>query len=227
MISLHSGLGHRCGCFVLSCIVFYTGYIAISGDVILTLNRGPSPPFTLTCISTGGPATTVTWTRDFTTVTEGNETVLNDPETAQYTHTLTVRGRLGGVYKCMVENNKSSKTNSLTVDCVNRHIDKIPTIFMFSVASAPTNLTSEVQSDYTSVVLSWIPPNPLNDTTGYRISYTGGTSNGMVNVSGGSTNNTTLNGLEKGGRYNISIVGTSEHLFSESVWRAVELSLSG
>ena len=125
--------------------------------VILTLLNGPSPPFTLTCISTGGPATTVTWTRDFTTVIEGNETVLNDPETAQYTHTLTVRGRLGGAYKCMVENNKSSKTsNSLTVkglDCVNRHIDKIPTIFMFSVASAPTNLTSEVQSDYTSVVL--------------------------------------------------------------------------
>ena len=154
--------------------------------------------------------------------------MLNDPETAQYTHTLTVTGRLGGVYKCMVENNKSSKTStSLTVkglDCVNRHIDKIPTIFMFSVASAPTNLTSEVQSDYTSVVLRWIPPNPLNDTTGYRIFYTGGTSNGMVNVSGGSTNNTTLNDLEEGEMYNRSIVGTSEHLFSESIWRAVELS---
>ena len=96
--------------------IFYTGYISISGDVILTLNQGPSPPFTLTCISTGGPATTVTWTRDSTTVTEGNETVLNDPVNAQYTHTLTVTGRQGGVYKCTVENNKSSKTsNSLTV----------------------------------------------------------------------------------------------------------------
>ena len=105
----------------------------ISWDVILALNRGPSPLFTLTCISIGGPATTVTWTRDSTTVTEGNETVLNDPETAQYTHTLTVTGRLGGVYKCMVENNKSSKTStSLTVkglDCVNRHIDKMPDYF--------------------------------------------------------------------------------------------------
>ena len=88
----------------------------ISGDVILTLNHGPSPPFTLTCISTGGPATTVTWTRDSTTVTEGNETVLNDPVNAQYTHTLTVRGRLRGVYKCTVENNKSpKKSKSFTV----------------------------------------------------------------------------------------------------------------
>ena len=53
-----------------------------------------SAQFTLTCNSTGGSATTVTWTRDSVSVTEGNETVLNDPVTAQYTHTLTVTGRL-------------------------------------------------------------------------------------------------------------------------------------
>ena len=36
------------------------------------------------CISTGGPATTVSWTRDNVDITgEQNETVLNDPETAQ------------------------------------------------------------------------------------------------------------------------------------------------
>ena len=67
---------------------------------------GPSPQFTLTCISTGGPAATVTWTRDSVTVTEGIESVLNDPVTAQYTHTLT--GRLGGLYTCTVANNKPS-----------------------------------------------------------------------------------------------------------------------
>ena len=39
---------------------------------------------TLTCISTGGPATTVTLTRDSTTVTEETETVLNDPVTTTY-----------------------------------------------------------------------------------------------------------------------------------------------
>ena len=76
--------------------------------VISDLN-GPSPQFTLTCNSTGGPATTVTWTRDSTTVTEGTETVLNDPVTAQYTHTLTVSGRPEGLYKCTVSNNKPSK----------------------------------------------------------------------------------------------------------------------
>ena len=70
--------------------------------------NGASPQFTLTCISNGGPATTVTWTRDSATVTEGTETVLVDPVSAQYTHTLTVTGRLTGLYTCTVANNKPS-----------------------------------------------------------------------------------------------------------------------
>ena len=36
-------------------------------------------------------------------------TVLNDAETAQYTHTLTVTGRLGGLYTCTVSNDKPSE----------------------------------------------------------------------------------------------------------------------
>ena len=72
--------------------------------------------FILTCISFGGPATTVTWTRDSVTITEGNETVLNNPVTAQYTHTLTMTERLGGLYTCTVSNNKpSSDSSSLMV----------------------------------------------------------------------------------------------------------------
>ena len=67
-----------------------------------------SAQFTLTCISTGGPATTVTWTRDSVTVTEGTETVLDNHMNSQYTHTLTVTGRLGGLYTCNVTNNKPS-----------------------------------------------------------------------------------------------------------------------
>ena len=74
--------------------------------------NGPSPQFTLTCISTGGPATNVTWTRDSVTVTEGTESVLDDPVTAQYTHTLTVTERLGGLYTCDVTNNKPSSDSA-------------------------------------------------------------------------------------------------------------------
>ena len=78
---------------------------------ILSGLNGNSRKFTITCISTGGPATTVTWTRDSITVTEGTETVLDDPVTAQYTHTLTVTGRRGGMYTCTVSNNKPSMEN--------------------------------------------------------------------------------------------------------------------
>ena len=81
------------------------GAIAISGDVTFDPDSR-----TLTCISTGGPATTVTWTRDSTTVTEGNETVLNNPVTANYTHTLTVN--IGGNYECTVANNKTSTASA-------------------------------------------------------------------------------------------------------------------
>ena len=77
--------------------------------------NGDSPQFTLTCTSAGGPATTVTWTRDSETVS-GGMTVLNNAVTAQYTHTLTVTGRLGGQYQCNVTNNKpSTATAQFTV----------------------------------------------------------------------------------------------------------------
>ena len=85
----------------------------ISGDITVCFDlNGDSPQFTLTCISTGGPATTVTRTRNSITVTEGTETVLDDPVTAQYNHTLTVTGSLGGLYKCIVTNNKPSSASA-------------------------------------------------------------------------------------------------------------------
>ena len=92
---------------------YVVGNIKISTPIILTVDSdldGPSPQFTFICISTGGPATTVTWTRDSVTVTEGTESVLNDPVTANYTHTLT--GRLGGLYTCTVANNKPSSNST-------------------------------------------------------------------------------------------------------------------
>ena len=59
-------------------ILFTAGNISLPYGMTFTFNSDfnqLSPQFTLTCISTGGPATTVTWTRDSVTVTEGTETV--------------------------------------------------------------------------------------------------------------------------------------------------------
>ena len=185
------------------------------------MDPGPRLQFTLTCISTGRPVTTVTWTRDGEILTEGDKTsTIVDTSSAKYIHTLTMTKRQAGVYRCLVEiNDQPSGSSSLVVKGLIHYSLRL--LFCPLVASAPTNLTVEVQSDYTTVLLRWIPPNPLGNTTGYRIFYTGG---GSENVSGGSTNNTALSVLKRGEVYNISIVGTSEHLFSESIWRVVTLT---
>ena len=95
-----------------------SGDLTILAGVTITidLNRA-SPQLTLTCNSTGGPATTVTWTRDTNIIYQGTETVLNDRVTAQYIHTLTVTEAtsFNGTYSCVVSNNKPSSA-SVTVN---------------------------------------------------------------------------------------------------------------
>ena len=93
---------------------------------------------------------------------------------------------------------------------------------LYSVTSAPTNVMA-VQTGPTSIRVTWTPPTPLGHTTGYRISYTGGSS-GSVDVSGGSTDEYTLTGLQSGTTYTISIVGTSQDQPSSAV--VLELTLS-
>ena len=72
-----------------------------------------------------------------------------------------------------------------------------------------------VQKGLTNIRVSWSPPSPLGDTTGYRISYSGGSS-GSVDISDGSTSTHTLTGLMNRASYTISIVGTSQHFNSDS-----------
>ena len=76
-----------------------------------------TPTFTLTCTSTGGPATTVSWTVDNSVVTEDSahitSQVLTDSENATYNNTLMVTGRLVGDYECNVSNNKSSSSSGI------------------------------------------------------------------------------------------------------------------
>ena len=95
----------------------------IAGDVTidsmeLTVDSdlyGESPQFTLTCVSTGGPATNVTWNKNSSEILMGM-TVLNNTVTAQYNHKLTVTGRLPGRYQCTIFNNKpSTATANFTV----------------------------------------------------------------------------------------------------------------
>ena len=69
-----------------------------------------------------------------------------------------------------------------------------------------------VQEGPTSIRVSWSPPTPLGDTTGYKIYYSDINSSDSLDVSGGSTDNYLLTGLQDGDNYTISIVASSEHL---------------
>ena len=75
--------------------------------------------FTLTCTSTGGPATTVTWTLNGSEITYDTnhtltQTVVNTT-TAEYNNTLTVTGREPGNYQCTVSNARGNATSPLLV----------------------------------------------------------------------------------------------------------------
>ena len=110
----------------------------LSRDMTFTMNRTENL-ITLTCITTGGPATTVTWTRDSTTVTEETETVLNDPITAQYTHILLATYRKIGLYKCTIANNVSNISSELNVQGKTEHKFMHCGRYLFSSACSGAN----------------------------------------------------------------------------------------
>ena len=102
---------------MIKMLSFTVGDIIISDDITLSGLNQASPQFTLTCISTSGPATTVTWTRDSGDAVGVTNTELDNRMNAQYTHTLTVTGRLVGLYTCTVTNDKpSSASATITVE---------------------------------------------------------------------------------------------------------------
>ena len=139
-----------------------------------------NPQFTLTCISTGGPATTVTWTRDSVTVTGETDNVLDDPMTAQYTHTVTVTGRLGGLYTRTLANEvtASGASDTLTVEGISTVIAK-PNMCIYlwhdlSLMIPHHPVISRQKHriiSCTSILLTWTPSSGVN---GYIISYDNG-----------------------------------------------------
>ena len=98
--------------------------MAITVPIQFHLQTTPTadpPVFTLTCVSTGGPATTVTWTRDGAILSNDANHVFTKTVTHQltatYSNVLTVTGREPGSYTCSVANARTAPpaTASLTV----------------------------------------------------------------------------------------------------------------
>ena len=207
--------------YVAYCI-FFSGGITISNTVSFTVDsdlNGASPQFTLTCISTGGPATTVTWTRDSDNATEGTETVLDDPVTAQYTHTLTVTGRLRGLYTCAVANDKPSNDSSqLNVQGNNMLLNVTSYIIkLFSPAPSPPSDVTVSQNGLDSVLVSWTPPSGEPAVTGYIIYYQ---QDGEQRLSLSAESTATIaiiTGLTAGATYSVTMTATSTTLPSNEI----------
>ena len=77
---------------------------------------------TLTCISTGGPATTVTWRRDSVFISESQSTrhqQLTEISTATYHNLLTLNtsdiSDYSGSFSCTVSNRRGSDTQNVTL----------------------------------------------------------------------------------------------------------------
>ena len=95
----------------LEYLLLPSGVVRITDPYPLRLNRVTAPTadhdppvFNLTCISAGGPATTVTWTRDGAPASGVTSQTVVDQQTATYHNTLTVTGRLFGNYRCTITN---------------------------------------------------------------------------------------------------------------------------
>ena len=117
----------------------------MSGNMTFNVDsdlNGASPQFTLTCISTGGPATVVIWARESGTVIGDEKSVLDDATTAQYTHTLTVTGGsgMGRLYTCVIGNEKPSFA-SATYTIQGNMVCKMTFIMLFCYLCAKDNFS--------------------------------------------------------------------------------------
>ena len=108
-------------------ILHKTGALFNPPNLYFTLdskvNEDP-PEFTITCVSKGGPATLVVWSRNGEVITENStystsQIIVDTSSITVYNNTLRVRGREGGVYRCTANNSQSvmPATRTLTVLC--------------------------------------------------------------------------------------------------------------
>ena len=103
-----------------SCTLFchvcpYTGLPSVTS---LTFNDQSN---SLTCISTGGPATTVTWRRDGVVITLNatyqQTQIVTNTTTSTYQTVLTIDPSVGivGTYNCTVENTRGRSSVTVVV----------------------------------------------------------------------------------------------------------------
>ena len=195
-----------------------------------TLHTEPSvspPEFSMTCRTHGGPATHIYIDPPLDRLLGGSSTkrsqiILDTSRNSVYENTVHVKGIYSGNYDFRIANNIDNyfpTAENVVTERIyilgNIIIHTIfPDFLLFLVAGEPTNLAAE--SNSTHVTVSW--ESPGGPVTGYVIYYQSeGRYNSSVYVSGGETESHSLDCLERGVTYYISIVALSDHLPSPLV----------
>ena len=145
---------------------------------------------------------------------------VTDAETATYTHTLTVTGRLVGEYQCSVSNIKTPSGSSRSLTVVGKEYNVSQrrhtyyALFSHTAAGLPTNLNA-VQVNLTSFRVYWTPPGTV---TRYQVYWSGGGGYDSGNMSVGADDGAvTITGRTPGLTYNITVVALSDHLPSPTL----------
>ena len=112
--------------------------VSISEDPQFSLTSEDPLEFTLTSMTMGGPPTSAFWTLPNTATPTGDQDLLNGVN-GIVRHTLTVTGRLSGVYKFSTTNARSGApiTSFITVQGIRNNI----LYFLVSVCCHPQLLT--------------------------------------------------------------------------------------
>ena len=108
--------------------LFFSGFGQpfVNSSITFNLTSAVPPSFTLGCISTSGPPTVVTWTRDGSPLPMDSNQVLTptlvNSVRATYYNNLTVNGIFPGLYRCTVTSIKPvigerlSASQEVTID---------------------------------------------------------------------------------------------------------------
>ena len=89
-----------------------------SGSLNVSLSYDPTS-HTLTCVSSGGPVNTVTWTRNGADISSSPYQLrqsLENGTTSTYHNLLTINN--SGIYTCTVKNGRGMASSSLNLNCM-------------------------------------------------------------------------------------------------------------
>ena len=128
-----------------------------SGHPLVTSLGYDNQSRTLACTSTGGPATTVTWSRNGIVITLKQDKRIVDSFASTYQTVLTIdlsvcQGDIVGTYSCTVENarGRSSVTRVIAGN------GKLIPYMHYPLALLVTTVNYSLTSNYTVIIFEWI-----------------------------------------------------------------------